>query len=223
MSDAAAVHPTAVVDAGAVLGAGAKVWHFAHVCAGASVGEKSVLGQNVYVGPGVRIGRGCKVQNNVSVYEGVVLDDEVFVGPSAVFTNVRHPRAHVVRRHRFEATRVARHASIGANATIVCGVTLHEGAFVAAGAVVTKDVPPFTMVKGVPARPAGFACACGESLRKPARGKAGTRPTTRCASCGASYAPARTGGLERLDAPPPSPADASPPSSAASSRAKAAR
>jgi len=168
------------------------------VCAGATVGEGSVLGQNVYVGPGVRIGKGCKVQNNVSVYEGVVLEDEVFVGPSAVFTNVRHPRAHVVRRHEFEATRVARHASIGANATIVCGVTLHEGAFVAAGAVVTRDVPPYTMVVGVPARAAGFACACGEALPKPSSAKAGAPPTTRCASCGAEYAPAATGGLAAL-------------------------
>jgi UDP-2-acetamido-3-amino-2,3-dideoxy-glucuronate N-acetyltransferase len=203
MTEAAAqVHPTAVVDPGAVVGAGARVWHFAHVCAGAQVGAGSVLGQNVYVGPGVSIGKGCKIQNNVSVYEGVVLEDEVFVGPSAVFTNVRHPRAHVVRRHAFEPTRVMRHASIGANATIVCGVTLHEGAFVAAGAVVTKDVPPFTVVKGVPARAAGFACACGEAIERPASAKAGAPPTTRCASCGATYAPAPSGGLAALGPAP---------------------
>jgi len=177
------VHATAVVDPGATLGAGVKVWHFAHVCAGADVGERSVLGQNVYVGPGVRIGRGCKIQNNVSVYEGVTLDDDVFVGPSAVFTNVRNPRAHVVRRHEFAPTRVGRHSTIGANATIVCGVTLAEGAFVAAGAVVTKDVAPFALVRGVPAAPWGYACRCGEilpGLGKRARG-------VRCPSCGASY------------------------------------
>lgn len=184
------VHPTAVVDAGAELGAGVKVWHFSHVCAGARVGAGAVLGQNVYVGPGVTVGRGCKVQNNVSVYEGVTLEDDVFVGPSAVFTNVRTPRAHVVRRGEFAPTLVRRHASIGANATVVCGVTLEEGAFVAAGAVVTKDVPPFAVVKGVPARVTGWACRCGEMLE----GKPRARRFV-CARCGAAYAVARTGGL----------------------------
>jgi UDP-2-acetamido-3-amino-2,3-dideoxy-glucuronate N-acetyltransferase len=188
---AAFVHASAVVDAGAALGAGVKVWHFSHVSPGAVVGERSVLGQNVYVGPGVRIGRGCKLQNNVSVYEGVTLEDDVFVGPSAVFTNVRNPRAHVVRRHEFAPTLVRRHATIGANATVVCGVTLGEGAFVAAGAVVTRDVVPFALVRGVPARAVGFACRCGEILRTK-KGLKGVR----CPSCGARYAPRDDGGLE---------------------------
>jgi UDP-2-acetamido-3-amino-2,3-dideoxy-glucuronate N-acetyltransferase len=181
------VHPTAVVDEGAVLEPGVKVWHFAHVCAGARVGAGSVLGQSVYVGPGVQVGKGCKIQNHVSVYEGVTLADEVFVGPSAVFTNVKTPRAHVVRRGEFLATRVERRASVGANSTIVCGVTLGEGSFVGAGAVVTHDVPPRVLVLGSPARPRGYACDCGERL-PPA-------PPFRCARCEASYVSAPGGGL----------------------------
>jgi UDP-2-acetamido-3-amino-2,3-dideoxy-glucuronate N-acetyltransferase len=185
------IHPTAIVDEGAVVEPGAKVWHFVHVCKGARVGAGCSLGQNVYVGPGVSIGRGCKIQNNVSVYEGVTLEDEVFVGPSAVFTNVRTPRAHVNRRHEFAPTLVRRRATIGANATIVCGVTLAEGAFVAAGSVVTRDVPPYVLVQGVPARPAGHACACGEMLR-------GTRSAgaqVACSACGSVWAVRSNGGL----------------------------
>jgi UDP-2-acetamido-3-amino-2,3-dideoxy-glucuronate N-acetyltransferase len=189
---AAFVHATAVVDAGAVVEPGAKVWHFCHVSEGASVGEGAILGQNVFVGRGVRVGRGCKVQNNVSIYEGVRLEDEAFVGPSAVFTNVRHPRAHVSRRHAFEETVVGRRASIGANATVVCGVRIGEGAFVGAGAVVTKDVPPYALVVGVPARVVGHACACGERLPRAA---SGARKTRRCAACGAAYARGKGGGL----------------------------
>lgn len=184
------VHPTAVVDEGAVLGAGVKVWHFAHVCSRARVGPGTVLGQGVYVGPGVRIGAGCRVQNHVSVYEGVELEDDVFVGPSAVFTNVRNPRAHVSRKGEFLSTRVGRRATIGANATVVCGVTLGAGAFVAAGAVVTRDVAPGVLVKGCPARPAGYACACGEVLER-APGELA------CGRCGARWRrDAATGGLE---------------------------
>jgi UDP-2-acetamido-3-amino-2,3-dideoxy-glucuronate N-acetyltransferase len=181
------VHPTAVVDEGAVLGAGVKVWHFAHVCAGASLEEGVVLGHASYVGPGVRIGRGTKIQNHVSVYEGVTLEEEVFVGPSAVFTNVRNPRSHVNRRGEFAPTRVRRRATIGANATVVCGVTLGEGCFVAAGAVVTRDVPAGVLVRGSPARAAGYACACGEIL--PRSGDLA------CARCGATWRRVPDGGI----------------------------
>jgi UDP-2-acetamido-3-amino-2,3-dideoxy-glucuronate N-acetyltransferase len=187
------VHPTAVVDEGAILGPGVKVWHFAHVCAGARLGAGVVLGQGCYVGPGVEVGAGSKVQNGVSLYEGVTLEEDVFVGPHAAFTNVRHPRAHVSRRGEFETTVIRRHASIGCHATLVCGVEVGQGAFVAAGAVVTKDVPPRVLVMGVPARPAGFACDCGERL--PA--------SLACARCGTSYRAARGGGLERLEPPAP--------------------
>src|SRR5204862_2291872 len=168
-------------------------WHFVHVSEGARIGAGTVLGQNVFVARGVVVGKGCRIQNNVSLYEGVVLEDDVFVGPSAVFTNVRTPRAHVSRRHEFEPTVVRRHATIGANSTIVCGVTLEEGAFVGAGAVVTKDVPPRTLVVGVPARAAGFSCDCCERLAKPAppKGKPpkrkprGARPVALCSVCAA--------------------------------------
>jgi UDP-2-acetamido-3-amino-2,3-dideoxy-glucuronate N-acetyltransferase len=185
---AAFVHPTAVVDPGARLGAGVKVWHFAHVCAGAEVGEGTVLGQGVYVGPGVAIGRGCRVQNHVSVYEGVTLADEVFVGPSAVFTNVRRPRAHVSRKAEFAPTLVGARATLGANATVVCGVRLGARCFVAAGAVVTRDVAEGVLVAGAPARPVGFVCDCGERL-------AGGGAPWRCARCGLAWRPAPDGGV----------------------------
>ncbi len=185
------VHPTAVVDEGAQIGPGARIWHHAHVCAGARIGAGVVLGQGVYVGPGVEIGAGSKVQNHVSVYAGVTLGEEVFVGPSAVFTNVRSPRAHVDRRAEFAATQVARRVTIGANATVVCGVTLHEASFVAAGAVVTDDVAAYTLVQGCPARPAGFACECGEPLRD--------LDALRCERCGNTYR-RRDDAIEREEA-----------------------
>lgn len=186
------VHPTAVVDPGAVLEAGVKVWHFAHVCSKAVVGEGTVLGQGTYVGPGVRVGRGCKIQNHVSVYEGVTLGAEVFVGPNATFTNVRNPRSHVSRRAEFAPTDVERRATIGANATIVCGVRLGEACFVAAGAVVTRDVPPRALVMGAPARVVGHACDCGERL--PA-------PKLVCSRCGAGFRARRDGGLDPVGNP----------------------
>jgi len=158
------VHPTAVVDAGAEIGEETRVWHFCHVMTGARIGRDCVLGQNVFVATGVRVGDGCRIQNNVSLYEGVELGRDVFVGPSAVFTNVTRPRAGFPRRDRFEQTLVGPGASIGANATIRCGVSLGEGAFVAAGAVVLEDVPSFAVVAGVPARKIGWACRCGERL-----------------------------------------------------------
>jgi UDP-2-acetamido-3-amino-2,3-dideoxy-glucuronate N-acetyltransferase len=192
-TEAAWIHPTAIVDAGAVLGAGVKVWHFVHICEGAHIGDGSVLGQGVFVAPGVRIGAGCKIQNNVSVYAGVTLEDEVFVGPSAVFTNVLNPRAHVSRKHAFASTRVGRRATIGANATVVCGTTLGEGAFVAAGAVVTIDVPPRVQVQGCPARPVGFRCDCGEGL--PTTPADEEKPLC-CMACGTCYTGRDDGGLD---------------------------
>jgi len=174
------VHESAFVDAGARIGAGTKIWHFCHVMPGAVIGERCSLGQNVVVMPGTKIGANVKIQNNVSIYEGVELEDDVFCGPSCVFTNVVNPRSHVSRKHEYRATRVRRGASIGANATIVCGVTLGEYAFIGAGAVVTADVPAYGLVVGVPARRVGWMCQCGERLRT-AGGAA------RCAACGTAY------------------------------------
>jgi UDP-2-acetamido-3-amino-2,3-dideoxy-glucuronate N-acetyltransferase len=168
-------HPTAVVDEGAQIGDGTRIWHFCHVSAGARVGRDCVFGQNVYVG-NVRIGDRCKIQNNVSVYDGVELEDGVFCGPSCVFTNVTNPRAEVERKKEFKTTRVHRGASIGANATIMCGLTVGEYAFVGAGAVVTKDVPAYALVVGTPARRTGWMCACGVKLERDT-----------CAACGKRY------------------------------------
>ncbi len=181
----ALVHESAYVDDGAVLGAGTRVWHFCHVMSGSEIGEACSLGQNVVVMPRVRLGRNVKVQNNVSLYEGVICEDDVFLGPSMVFTNVHNPRSHVSRKHEFRETLVRRGASIGANATIICGNTLGEYSFVGAGAVVTKDVPAYAMVTGVPARVAGWVCQCGEALGLPAKLQAGTR--AQCASCRSRY------------------------------------
>jgi UDP-2-acetamido-3-amino-2,3-dideoxy-glucuronate N-acetyltransferase len=156
-------HSTAVIDRGAKIGPATKVWHFCHVMAGARVGARCVLGQNVFVAASAVVGDGCRVQNNVSIYDGVTLEPDVFVGPSAVFTNVRTPRASVSRKATIEPTVVGRGATIGANATIVCGVTIGEYAFVAAGAVVTRDVAPFALCAGVPARRTGWICRCGQT------------------------------------------------------------
>lgn len=160
------IHESAYVDPGAKIGDGTKIWHFCHVMPGAEIGGDCSLGQNVYVANRVRLGRGVKVQNNVSIYEGVVLEDFTFCGPSMVFTNVRTPRSAFPRNSAadFSETRVKHGASIGANATIVCGVTIGEWAFVAAGAVVTRDVPDYALMAGVPARRIGWACRCGATL-----------------------------------------------------------
>jgi UDP-2-acetamido-3-amino-2,3-dideoxy-glucuronate N-acetyltransferase len=177
------VHASAIVDAGAELGAGTQVWHFAHVCAGARIGAGCSLGQGVYVGNDVRIGARVKIQNNVSVYDAVTLEDDVFCGPSMVFTNVHNPRAAVSRKHEYRRTLVQRGATLGANCTIVCGTTVGEFAFVGAGAVVSRDVPPFALVVGVPARRIGWMSRHGERLPLPARGAG----TAACPATGERY------------------------------------
>ncbi len=159
------VHETAVIDENVQLQEGVRIWHFSHVSRGACIGARSVLGQNVFVGQGVQIGSGVKIQNNVSVYAGVTIEDNAFLGPSCVFTNVLTPRAHVERKDEFAATTVRRGTTIGANATILCGHELGEYALIGAGSVVTKDVAPHAVVVGNPARRIAWACRCGEVLR----------------------------------------------------------
>ncbi|HEX8528144.1 acyltransferase [Allosphingosinicella sp.] len=163
-------HETAIVDEGASIGEGSKVWHFSHVSAGAVIGRSCSLGQNVFVGNAVRIGDNVKIQNNVSVYDDVTLEDDVFCGPSMVFTNVYNPRSHVSRKDEYRPTRVRRGATLGANCTIVCGIEIGEYAFIAAGAVVNRDVPDFALVAGVPARRIGWMSRHGERLDLPADG-----------------------------------------------------
>ena len=187
------VHESSYVDDGAVIGAGSKIWHFCHVLPGAVIGERCNLGQNVVVMGGTRIGNNVKIQNNVSIYEGVVLEDDVFCGPSCVFTNVNNPRSHVSRKSEYRRTLVRRGSSIGANATIVCGVTLGEYSFIGAGAVVRSDVPAFALMVGVPARQVGWMCQCGVRLQLQ-DGRAS------CAACGAAYRE-REGLLEQIDRP----------------------
>ncbi len=163
------VHPTACVDEGAAMGAGTRVWHFCHVMSGARIGRGAVLGQNVFVAASAVLGDRVRVQNNVSVYDGVTVEDDVFLGPSCVLTNVSNPRASISQRGSFEPTRIRRGATIGANATIVCGVTIGRHAFVAAGAVVNRDVPDYALVMGVPARRAGWVGRHGRKLVQPNR------------------------------------------------------
>ena len=170
---------TAVIDRGCEIGSGSKIWHFSHIMNGARIGRNCNLGQNVVVSPGVRIGDRVKIQNNVSVYTGVVLEDDVFCGPSMVFTNVINPRSHVERKHEYKRTLVKQGASIGANATILCGVTLGRYCFVAAGAVVTRDVPDYALVIGVPAVQSGWICACGVRIPEASR--------VSCSECGRNY------------------------------------
>jgi len=160
------IHPTSVIDPGAQIGPGTKVWHFCHVCDGAIIGANCVLGQNVYVGGRARIGNNVKIQNNVSIYDAVEIEDDVFCGPSMVFTNVTTPRSEISRKDAFEKTLVQRGATIGANATILCGTTLGRYCLIGAGSVVTGDVPPFALMLGVPAKRDGWRCRCGAKLRK---------------------------------------------------------
>jgi UDP-2-acetamido-3-amino-2,3-dideoxy-glucuronate N-acetyltransferase len=167
---AAQIHPSAIVDEGAQIGDGSRVWHFAHVCGGARIGDGVSLGQNVFVGNKVIVGNRCKIQNNVSLYDNVTLEEGVFCGPSMVFTNVHNPRALVERKSEYRDTLVKRGATLGANCTVVCGVTIGEFAFVGAGAVVTKDVPPHALIVGVPGRQIGWMSEYGERVALPLRG-----------------------------------------------------
>ena len=168
---AVVIHPSAIVDDGAQLGDGTRVWHFVHVSPGARIGAGCSLGQGVYVGNDVTIGNNVKIQNNVSVYDAVTLEDDVFCGPSMVFTNVHNPRSAVPRKNEYRRTLVQRGATLGANCTIVCGTTVGEHAFVGAGAVVSRDVPAFALVVGMPARRIGWMSRHGERLKLPASGQ----------------------------------------------------
>lgn len=169
------VHASAIVDDGAEIGEGSRIWHFVHVCAGARIGKGTSLGQNVFVGDKAIIGNNCKIQNNVSVYDNVILEDDVFCGPSAVFTNVYNPRSAINRKDEYQETLVRRGATLGANCTVVCGVTIGRFAFVGAGAVVNRDVPDYALVVGVPIRQAGWMSEFGEQLALPLKGNAETR------------------------------------------------
>lgn len=166
MNPAFQAHPTAVIDQPCSIGAGTRIWHFCHVCENAILGDDCNLGQNVMIAPGVRIGRNVKIQNNVSVYSGTTIEDDVFLGPSCVLTNVSNPRSQIVRRGLYEPTLIRRGATIGANATVVCGVTLGRYCLIAAGAVVTHDVPDYTLVAGVPGRVRGWVSRHGHPLRQ---------------------------------------------------------
>ena len=186
------IHESAYIDEGALIGAHTRVWHFCHISSGAVIGERCSLGQNVFVARNVSIGDNVKIQNNVSIYEGVTLEDDVFCGPSMVFTNVRTPRSAFPRNRPedYAPTLVRRGASIGANATVVCGSTIGEWAFIAAGAVVTRDVPAYALVAGVPGRVVGWVCQCGPTLRF-------ENDEATCGECGRRYRKA-DGGVELL-------------------------
>lgn len=182
-NSAITIHPTAIVDEGAQLGTGSRVWHWAHICSGAKIGSGCSFGQNVFVGNDVVIGNNVKVQNNVSIYDAVTLEDDVFCGPSMVFTNVFNPRSGVVRKDEYRRTLVKRGSTIGANATIVCGVILGEYSFIAAGAVINKDVKPFALMAGVPAKQIGWMSKFGEKLNLPLEGNG----QAICANTGEEY------------------------------------
>ena len=177
------VHDTAIVDHGAEIGSGTRIWHWVHVCAGARIGNDCSLGQNVFVGSRAVIGNNCKIQNNVSVYDNVTLEDDVFCGPSMVFTNVYNPRSTVPRKDEYRDTLVKRGATLGANCTIVCGITIGEHAFVGAGSVVNRDVPAFALVLGVPARHVAWMSRYGERLDLPLKGNG----EARCPHTGERY------------------------------------
>lgn len=185
-------HPTATIDAGAVIGNQTKIWHYSHISSGCVIGERCSFGQNTFVAPAVRVGNNVKVQNNVSLYDGVICEDDVFLGPSCVLTNVMNPRSHVSRRNEYRTTLLRRGATVGANATVVCGSQLGEYAFVGAGAVVTRDVPAFAQVVGTPARIIAYRCQCGERLSGPTLPPLGS---LRCAACDSTYSVLESGEL----------------------------
>jgi UDP-2-acetamido-3-amino-2,3-dideoxy-glucuronate N-acetyltransferase len=178
------VHESSYVDQSSKIGDGTKIWHFCHVMKHATIGKDCVLGQNVHVGPNVVIGNRCKIQNNVSLYDGVILEDDVFCGPSMVFTNVINPRSAIERKHEFRLTLVKTSATIGANATLLCGHTIGRYAFIGAGAVVTKDVPDYALVIGNPGRMSGWMCRCGLKLRFERNQH---EEGSYCKNCGAQY------------------------------------
>lgn len=186
------VHPSSYVDEGCTVGEGTKIWHFSHIMKDCTIGPKCNIGQNVVISPGVVLGEGVKIQNNVSVYTGVICEDGVFLGPSCVFTNVINPRAFIERKDEYRKTTVKKGASIGANATIVCGHDIGKYAFVGAGSVVTKNVPDYAMVYGNPARVRGYVCQCGAKLHF-------ENSTARCAACGKQYAMADNQVVKEID------------------------
>ena len=186
------IHPSATIDEGCTIGAGTSIWHYCHVMTGARIGERCSLGQNVFVARDVIVGNNAKIQNNVSLYEGVELEDDVFCGPSMVFTNVINPRSHVSRKNEYRKTLVRRGATIGANATVLCGHTVGRYAFIGAGAVVTRDVPDYALVVGNPGRVTGWMCDCGVKLASGATPPAAAT----CSACEARYR-AADGGLIR--------------------------
>jgi UDP-2-acetamido-3-amino-2,3-dideoxy-glucuronate N-acetyltransferase len=176
------VHSSSFVDQGTKIGSGTKIWHFSHILKNSHIGKNCIIGQNVSIGPDVEIGDRCKIQNNVSIYKGVALEDEVFCGPSCVFTNVYNPRAFIERKDEFRSTLVKKGATIGANATIVCGVTIGRYAFIGAGAVVRKDVKDYAIVVGVPAKQKGWVCKCGVTVSSDRKAT-----SVRCSLCGSQY------------------------------------
>lgn len=176
------VHKSSYVDNNVEIGEGTKIWHFSHILSNSKVGRNCIIGQNVMIGPDVIIGNKCKIQNNVAIYKGVTVEDEVFCGPSCVFTNVYNPRSFIERKDEFRNTLVKQGVTIGANATIICGNTLGKYCFVGAGAVVIKDVPDYALVVGVPAKQIGWICKCGVSLKKLVKGK-----VIKCKNCKSSY------------------------------------
>lgn len=176
------IHKSSYIDQNVKIGRGTKIWHFSHILQGTKIGKNCIIGQNVMIGPDVSIGNGCKIQNNVSIYKGVTLEDDVFCAPSCVFTNVYNPRAFIERKREFLLTLVKKGATIGANATIICGVSIGKYAFVGAGAVVNKDVPDYALVVGVSAKQIGWICKCGMTLKNFAK-----NGTVGCKNCRSIY------------------------------------